>query len=292
MAGNVDPYACLAVIERRLDELAQREFRPGILRDAARYALLGPGKRIRPVLAWHACVAAGGRGDESLDAGAAVEMVHAFSLVHDDLPALDDDDLRRGRPTLHRRAGEGMAILAGDALLAAAFHVLAAGTPDAGLATRLTRELSEAAANMIAGQVEDSFPGARPPGDARDHVERIHRGKTGALIRAACRMGAMCAAACDHADLAALTSCADAVGLLYQITDDLLDVEHTTEQAGKRTRKDADAGKLTYPGLLGVEESHRLVGELSEKAASALAPLGARADGLRALCATLAFRER
>lgn len=298
MPPRVDPFACVPAIDRRLDELTRDRPEPAILREAVRYALLGGGKRVRPVLAWHACVAAGGTGESSLNAGAAVELVHAFSLVHDDLPALDNDDLRRGRPTLHIHAGEAMAILAGDAMLSMAFHVLADPEPGAdSTAAALVRELSEATAAMISGQVEDTLAG--PAGDgagSRARLDQIHRNKTGALIRAACRMGALCAGAGrsgPRADaLDAVTRCADAIGLMFQIVDDLLDVERTSEHTGKRTRKDADAGKLTYPGVIGIEASRQEVARLRAGAIAALAALGPPADGLREACTLLAGRDR
>ena len=287
-----DPLACLPAIDRCLDELTRVQPEPAPLRDAVRYALLGGGKRIRPVLAWNACVATGGRGPECLPAAAAVEMVHAFSLVHDDLPALDNDDLRRGRPTLHVHAGEAMAILAGDALLALAFEVLAAaGRHTPGAASSLVEELSRATAAMIAGQVEDTLGASTESEPDLARVRRIHSHKTGALIRAACRMGARCAPACTGAALEAVTGYADAAGLMFQIVDDLLDVEGTHEQTGKRTRKDADAGKLSYPRIVGVERSREEVENLRKTAHAAVEPLGAPAEGLRALADLLAARR-
>jgi len=268
---------------------------PDTLVDAAAYALLGPGKRLRPLLAWHACVAAGGRGESSLPAGTALEMVHAFSLVHDDLPALDDDDLRRGRPTLHRHAGEAMAILVGDALLAGAFESLADDAdlePSARLA--LVRELAGATGAMIGGQVWDTLGGLPPTPDAEAALRLIHRNKTGALIRAACRMGAMCAPPGARADAAlpALTAFAERVGLCFQIVDDLLDVTQTAEHAGKRTGKDAQAGKTTYPGVLGIDASRVEAARLHREAIAALKPLGPSAAGLTLLADHLCDRTR
>ncbi|MFM9996679.1 MAG: polyprenyl synthetase family protein [Phycisphaerales bacterium] len=302
MPSRVDPFACVPAIDRRLDELTRDRPEPEPLREAVRYALLGGGKRVRPALAWHACVAVGGAGECSLTAGAAVELVHAFSLVHDDLPALDNDDLRRGRPTLHVHAGEAMAILAGDAMLSMAFRVLVepeagSATDDGARAAALVRELSEATAAMIAGQVEDTL--GEPAGvgpSSRTRLDAIHRNKTGALIRAACRMGAMSApaegSAQREARLHAITRYAEAAGLMFQVVDDLLDVERTSEQAGKRTRKDADAGKLTYPGVIGVEGSRREVARLRGDAMEALSGMGREADGLRETCTALAGRDR
>jgi geranylgeranyl diphosphate synthase, type II len=198
---------------------------PPRLREAMAYATLSGGKRLRPLLAWHACVAAGGEGPEALPACAAVELVHCFSLVHDDLPALDDDDMRRGRPTLHRHAGEAMAILAGDALLTHAFGVLA-GTGPPETARTLCRELSEACERMIAGQVLDTLGAGEHggPGESdEDRLEAIHRGKTGAMLVASVRMGALSVPGCPDATLDALTAYGHAAGLMFQVVDDLLD---------------------------------------------------------------------
>lgn len=246
----------------------------GPLDDAVRYALLGPGKRARPLLAVHACTAAGGSIEDARPAACAVELVHAFSLVHDDLPSLDNDDTRRGRPTVHIRFGEAMAVLAGDALLAAAFGILDTGEParDA----RLARELTAATMKMISGQVRDTIPEHGPGRPDPDRLELIHREKTGALIVAAARMGAMCAPASrrsDHA-LAAVTEYAEAVGLMFQIVDDLLDVEQPAEHIGKRSSKDAAAGKLTYPGVFGVAGSRERVADLLGRATAAADRVG------------------
>jgi geranylgeranyl pyrophosphate synthase len=290
-----DPFMCVPVIEAHLASVLRRTDLPRELVEAMRYALLGGGKRLRPVLAWHACVAAGGPGETSLDAGAAVELVHAFSLAHDDLPAMDDDDLRRGKPTLHIHAGEAMAILAGDAMMSLAFQLLASSVADAGLSAALVRDLSDATTRMISGQVYDTL--SATDGGDRARLELIHRNKTAALIRAACVMGARCGAGLsrpgEHAAmLGAITRYGEDVGLMFQVVDDLLDVEMTSEQTGKRTRKDADAGKLTYPRLLGVEASRREVERLRVAAKTAVEPLGPAAGGLAALCDAMAARRR
>lgn len=298
-----DPADALGAIEAYLIERIDAVRAPANLRDAARYALLGGGKRLRPLLAWHAAVAAGGGGEAALPAAAAVEMVHAFSLVHDDLPAMDDDDLRRGRPTLHIHAGEAMAILAGDFLLTLAFDELHRGTELARrseLALPLMRELSEATSAMIAGQVLDTLGGADAKTSRLAQLRLIHTGKTGALIRASCRMGAICGLAARPARsrpapakvVEALTRYGEAVGLMFQAVDDLLDVEATHEQTGKRTRKDAQAGKLTYPGLLGANRARREVEHLCRLGVEALAPLGSRGAELERLCRDMAVRGR
>ncbi|MFI4896438.1 MAG: polyprenyl synthetase family protein [Phycisphaerales bacterium JB059] len=257
------------------------------LDDAVRYALLGGGKRVRPVLAWWSGVAVGGDGEATLPAGAAIEMVHAFSLVHDDLPAMDDDDLRRGRPTLHVRSGEAMAILAGDAMLAMAFGALR-GAPD-GLLGPLTDELLAGTNAMISGQIFDTLGGLGGEGTEVDRLETIHRNKTGALIRAACRMGGLLGGggeeAIDH-----LSRYGEAIGLMFQVVDDLLDVEACASRTGKRTGKDAEAGKLTYPSVLGVEGARSAVARLGAEAREAIGAFGARGAALSDLAGYLERR--
>ncbi len=279
-------------VDAALDQFVDASELPDNLREAIRYALLGGGKRLRPVLAWRCAEAVGGQGADSLPAGVAVELIHAFSLVHDDLPALDNDDLRRGRPTLHRHAGEAMAILAGDAMLTMAYDALwqAQGLSD-GLRIGLVRELGEGTRAMIAGQVYDTLGGMPGGLEDRARLELIHRNKTGALIRAACRMGAMLGGA-GTTELAAVTRFAEDLGLIFQIVDDLLDVTATPETLGKATGKDAEAGKLTYPMVLGIEGTRREIGRVQADAESALAPLGANAGPLLELSRSMARRDR
>ncbi len=313
-ALSPDTLAPLPRIEGVLEGFVANLPPPDALRDAVAYALLGGGKRFRPLLAWHCAVAAGraagaedphALGEASLHAGAAVELVHAFSLVHDDLPAMDDDDLRRGKPTLHIHAGEAMAILAGDAMLAFAFGLLGEGRTERvreagpGLTCALGRELLAGTAAMIGGQVWDTLGGLPADLDARARLELIHRHKTGALIRAAARMGAICGAVeaghpCEEGSpiLAAIGEYADAIGLIFQITDDLLDVEQSSEAAGKRTGKDAEAGKLTYPVVLGVEGSRAAVAEQTDRALGALQASGLESQALAEICRFLSFRTR
>ena len=292
-------------IDDWLDGFVDRHVSPAPLREAVRYALLGGGKRLRPLLAWHCGVAAAGdpdAGAATLPAGAAVELVHAFSLVHDDLPAMDNDDLRRGRPTLHVHAGETIAILAGDAMLALAFSAISCPfdgddpLPPA-VCCRLVDELTRGTSSMIAGQVFDTVGGFEPGESDADRVDRIHELKTGALLRAACRMGAI--AAMREADGGALADRLDtidryagAIGLMFQIVDDLIDVEQSDEHTGKRTGKDADAGKLTWPAVHGVEASRAKIGSLLDEARAAAGSLGDHAGVLRDLAAYLARRTR
>jgi geranylgeranyl diphosphate synthase type II len=278
-------------VDRALEEWIQERELPANLRAACLYALGGGGKRVRPLLALRSARAAGGEFEDALDLAVALELVHCFSLVHDDLPALDDDDLRRGRPTLHRHAGEAMAILTGDALFGLAFERLAREGGDPAIRLALLRELAIASDDMIAGQVHDSLPDFPAGLPALERLETIHRQKTRALIRCACRGGALAGGA-SGALLERLTRYGEAIGLMFQIVDDLLDVTQTTEHLGKTAHKDAAQGKLTYPGLLGVEASRAEVERLRREAQDALSALGPRAEPLRQACTALATRTR
>ena len=250
---------------------------PNHLHQAVEYSVLGGGKRLRPALAWYSSIACAGSGEDALLAGTGVELIHAFSLIHDDLPALDNDDLRRGRPTLHKHAGEAMAILAGDALMSLAYESVL-DHHDPVVAQRLSQELAQGTRAMIAGQVYDTLGGLPIGISERDAVELIHRNKTGALLRASCRMGAICARA-DDTMLGYITEYAESIGLQFQIIDDLLDVEGSTETVGKALGKDEAAGKRTYPALLGVEGSRALAAELGECADRAISALETLSTG-------------
>ncbi|MFM1823786.1 MAG: geranyltranstransferase [Planctomycetota bacterium] len=286
-AAPLDP-TLLARIEEALATTLATEDLPENLRAACLHAVLAGGKRLRPILVLESARACGGAVEAALPPAVAIEFIHAFSLVHDDLPALDDDDLRRGKPTCHIAFGEALAILAGDALLALA-PVVAARAPIAREA--IVGTLMRATLGMIAGQVHDTlraFPEDLPEA-AR--LELIHRGKTGALIEASCRMGALAAGA-DAATLAALERYGRAIGLMFQIVDDLIDATQTAEHAGKATGKDLAAGKLTYPGVHGIDASRREVERLAHEADDALRPLGDAAQPLRAIARFLAVRTR
>jgi geranylgeranyl diphosphate synthase type II len=272
---------------------------PASLAEAMSYSLLAPGKRLRPLLSILACEAAGGSIEAALPAACALEMVHTYSLIHDDLPAMDDDDLRRGLPTCHKKFGEALAILAGDALLTLAFEVLAFGYGSK-MASVSMKELAAGAgaAGMVGGQVLDlAAEGRLPRSDVNtiQHLENIHRRKTGAMFRTALRLG-LYAAAGEREDkidsnlLAAADDYAAAFGLAFQITDDLLDVEGSSDKAGKVVGKDAARGKLTYPSLLGVEESKQRVEELGVAAMKAAARLGS--DRLIELAKYVVRRDR
>jgi geranylgeranyl diphosphate synthase type II len=272
---------------------------PAELMEAMGYCLLAPGKRLRPILVLLAADSAGGTEERAWPAACAVEMVHAYSLIHDDLPAMDDDDFRRGRPTCHKRFGEATAILAGDALLTLAFETLAANYLPA-TAAACCRELAQGAgaAGMVGGQLEDLVWEKRSADAARlEDLEQIHARKTGALFRACMRLGAYAAqgeqpGGPDRQLLAALDEYGRCFGQAFQITDDLLDVEATIESTGKRVGKDAARGKLTYPGALGVADSRHRVEALCRQAREALAPFGARAAELSNLVETLIGRRQ
>lgn len=282
-----------AAVDAYLAQYLDQRSLPGNLDEAVRYALLGPGKRTRPTLSVLSCQALSGSASEAMSGACAIEMIHAFSLVHDDLPALDNDELRRGRPTVHVALGEPMAILSGDALMSLAFEMVCASPHAAWLA----RELSTACTEMIAGQVLDTLGGGAHSAwetlDDLERLRRVHRGKTGALIRCACRVGAISAGAEPHSlEIESLTRYGEAIGLMFQIVDDILDVEQSAEHVGKATGKDREAGKLTYPGILGVAGAKTEVQRLEQEALSAIANLGPAAEPLARLCSELAVRTK
>jgi geranylgeranyl diphosphate synthase type II len=266
-----------------------------------RYSLLAPGKRLRPLLVVLAAEACG--GGDPLPAGCAVEMIHAYSLIHDDLPAMDDDDLRRGQPTCHVQFGEALAILAGDALLTMAFQVLAANYPPA-TAAACCCELARGAGatGMVGGQVDDLAleklnAEKTDPSTQYSVLESLHARKTGALFRACLRMGAYVSQGGRPGGprpelLAALDAYGRCFGQAFQITDDLLDVEGSAEQTGKRVGKDAARGKLTYPGYLGIAESRRRAEHLCDQAREHLAILGPAGDRLGALVRMVLERKK
>ncbi len=285
-----DLFAPAHLVEAELERFLLERPLPANLRRACGYALLGGGKRLRPILTVHACVAAGGLAEHALAPAAALEMIHAFSLAHDDLPALDNDDLRRGRPTLHKHAGEAMAILAGDALMGLAFELLA-GQARADLAPALLTELAKGLNDMIAGQVYDSLP-EFPAGllDA-DKLQLIHRNKTGALLVAACRMGGLAAGA-DGAALARLARYGETIGVLYQAVDDLLDATVSTEQMGKVTGKDGAQGKLTFPAVYGIDGTRAEIARMLAEAEAVILPCGACGEPLLRLARFMAERSK
>ena len=264
---------------------------PGDLRDAIRYSLLAPGKRLRPMLVLLAAEAVGGSVEPAMPAACSVEMIHAYSLVHDDLPAIDDDDLRRGRPTCHKKFGEATAILVGDALLTMAFEVLARGIEPPAVAATCCAALAEAAGpcGMVGGQADDVAASGTNGGI--DELVSMHGRKTGAMIEVSLKLGALVAGA-DTGQLSALREYGRRLGLAFQITDDLLDVRSDEATTGKRVGKDADRGKLTFPSLLGVDQSFDRAERLITEACEALVPLGTRADSLEALAQYVLERNR
>lgn len=264
---------------------------PASLSDAILYALFGGGKRVRPVLCLRSCEAVGGKIEAALPAAAAIELIHTFSLVHDDLPAMDDDDIRRGRPTLHKHTNEAMAILAGDAMTALAFEVIAWDLADEADARWVSHELATATKAMIAGQVYDTMGGQPEDLEPIEQLRLTHRNKTGALLTASVRIGAITGDAVQE-QIDALSTYADAIGLMFQAVDDLLDVTQSAEKMGKATGKDAGQGKLTYPGLLGVEGTRAEIDKLLKQSLDSLKDFDAKADPLREMAQTLATRER
>ncbi|PHS11090.1 MAG: farnesyl-diphosphate synthase [Blastopirellula sp.] len=263
---------------------------PARLSEAIRYSLLAPGKRLRPLLTLMATEACGSARDEALPAACAVEMVHAYSLIHDDLPAMDDDDLRRGRPSCHKQFDEATAILAGDALLARSFETLATKLQNPAIAAACCAELSHAAgASMMVGGQSDDLGEQFGDGDVNT-LEAIHRRKTGAMIVVSLRMGAIVAGASGE-QLEQLTTYGQKIGLAFQVVDDLLDAAGDEAALGKRVGKDADRGKLTYPGLLGVKESRAKAEQLIAEARESIAIFGQQASHLDALALYILERK-
>ena len=251
---------------------------------AMRYSVINGGKRIRPLLVYAACEALGGSHEQADTAACAVELIHAYSLVHDDLPAMDDDDLRRGQPTTHKAFDEATAILAGDALQSLAFEVLTDGNDlSAELRLAMLATLARAAgpAGMVGGQAIDLAAVGRKID--QNALERMHRHKTGALIEASVQLGALASGKADALGLSSLQRYAEAIGLAFQVQDDILDVESDTATLGKRQGADIARDKPTYPALLGMAAAKRYAQELCAQATHALRPFGAPAEPLREL---------
>jgi geranylgeranyl diphosphate synthase type II len=281
---------------------------PERLAEAVRYSLLAPGKRLRPLLVLMSADACGGELGAAMPAACAVEMVHAYSLIHDDLPAMDDDDVRRGRPTNHMVYGEGLAILAGDALLTRAFEIVASDVRPAEVAAACCAALGQAAGAtaLVGGQVDDlaaeewaaerrDIQAQGMEADERERalalLESIHRRKTGAMFLVSLRLGALTAAA-QSRQCSCLDEYGHRLGLAFQIADDLLDVAGDENNVGKRIGKDANRGKLTFPGLLGIVESRNRAERLVTEACEALRPLGPPAEALTTLARYIVERDR
>lgn len=279
-------------VDRALDAWLPAEAeRPSTLHRAMRYSIFAGGKRLRPALCLAAAEACGGTIARGLPAACAVECVHTYSLIHDDLPCMDDDDMRRGRPTSHKVFGEGIAVLAGDALLTFAFALLAGAKRVPRYdAADFSAELARAAGSrfLVGGQVAD-LEAENKPSTVAD-LRFIHQGKTAAMIVASLRLGAMSASAPPRA-VRALSEFGVHLGLAFQVVDDILDVTQTSEKLGKSAGKDVTSGKTTYPSVMGLDASKREASRLTRKALRALDPLGARADLLRAMAEKMLRRE-
>jgi len=279
-------------VDRELDRILPRERdEPASLHRAMRYSVLAGGKRLRPIL----CLATGhlfGADEQPLlRIAAALELIHTYSLIHDDLPALDNDDLRRGKPTSHKVFGEALAILAGDGLLTLAFEVMTGpGLIAAESQIRLVHDLAEAIGirGMVGGQVVDLETTSESPGVSR--LQFIHKAKTGAFIRASARAGALAAGA-SESDLDRISRYGEKIGLAFQIADDLLDVLGSRESMGKAVGKDGVRHKSTYPALYGLEESKRIARHLTDEACESLARYGERAQSLREIAHFLVARQ-
>ena len=286
----------LAARQKQIDRALSRflppeSTRPVTIHRAMRYSIFAGGKRLRPVLCLAAAEACGGKAADALPLACAIECIHTYSLVHDDLPSMDDDDLRRGRPTCHKAFGEGIAILAGDALLTIAFEICAASKGSRRYPVRdLVREIAVAAGSrkLIAGQVADLEAEGQRIDPAQ--VRYIHQNKTAAILTSAVRLGAMSANA-DQKKLKAITKFGRALGLAFQIIDDILDVTQTSEKLGKSAGKDVAAQKATYPAAIGLDKSRAEAQRLTREAREALSAFGTRGSRLRELADYLLARE-
>ncbi len=280
------------LVDAELDRLVPPETTPPeTIHRAMRYSLFAGGKRIRPILCMEAARSVSGTADGVVSAACSLELIHTYSLIHDDLPALDNDDYRRGKLTNHKVFGDAMAILAGDALLTLAFQVLARIEAGDDRKTRLIAELATASGTvggMIGGQVADLEGEGKPPHPQL--LETIHRAKTGALLRASLRMGAIYAGAGEE-EYGALSCYGEHVGLAFQIVDDILDVEESSEALGKTAGKDAQQKKITFPAVYGLETSRRMAAEECALAHQVLARFGERAARLHELADLIVHRK-
>ena len=260
------------------------------LQEALLYSVRAGGKRLRPLMTLWSCLACGGNSQMAIAPACAIEMIHTYSLIHDDLPAMDDDDLRRGKPTNHKVYGEGIALLAGDALLTYAFSTIAGNINDSDVVQKVILALCEAAGaeGMIGGQAAD-INNENNPEPTLELVQYIHKHKTAKMFEATGRMGAICAGA-DEDTVNKLGEYGLKLGLAFQIIDDLLDLTSTPEQMGKETQKDADAGKLTYPSIVSVAQAKKDADTLLSQALTAIEHLGSNGEMLKQLAIKLASR--
>ena len=264
---------------------------PKSIHEAMRYSVFAGGKRIRPILCLESARIFASSVEAALYPGCAIEFIHTYSLIHDDLPALDNDDLRRGKPTCHKKFGEAIAILAGDALLTLAFEAIAAAPVDSALRVKMLTEVAKSAGTvngMVGGQVADLE--AEGKGAGPETLEYIHRAKTAALIRASVAAGAVCAGAGEE-DVARLLHFGETIGWAFQVTDDILDVEESSAALGKTAGKDIAQQKATYPSVFGLQRSHQIANELSSQAIADLRPYGERAARLREIAEFLVHRR-
>jgi len=264
---------------------------PPTIHESMRYSVFAGGKRIRPILCLESARIFSPDVSAAHYPACAIEFIHTYSLIHDDLPALDNDDLRRGKPTNHKKFGEAIAILAGDALLTLAFETISAAPVPAERRVAMLAEISQAAGTlngMVGGQVAD-LEAERKPATAQT-LEYIHLSKTAALLRASVTSGAICAGAAPD-DVAHLRSFGESIGLLFQVMDDILDVEESSAALGKTAGKDLAQQKATYPALYGLERSHQIANDLSAKAVAQLAPYADRAARLRQIAEYLVQRR-
>ena len=264
---------------------------PPSIHEAMRYSVFAGGKRIRPILCLEAARIFTSDVTPALHPGCAIEFIHTYSLIHDDLPALDNDDLRRGKPTCHKKFGEAIAILAGDALLTLAFETIAATPVSPDLRVKMLTEVATSAGTikgMVGGQVADLE--AEGKGVGPETLEYIHRAKTAALIRASVTAGATCAGA-PYEDVKRLRHFGETIGWAFQVTDDILDVEESSAALGKTAGKDIAQQKATYPSVFGLERSHQIAKDLATQAINDLAPYAARADRLRQIAHFLVHRR-
>jgi geranylgeranyl diphosphate synthase, type II len=280
------------LVDAELERLLPAESdRPSLIHRAMRYSVFAGGKRVRPILCLQAFRIFSNDRAAVLPVACSLEFIHTYSLIHDDLPALDNDDLRRGQPTCHKKFGEAMAILAGDALLTLAFEALAAAPVPPAERVALIREIACAAGTrdgMVGGQVEDLQAEGKEV--TPQMLEYIHRSKTAALIRASILSGAIAAGA-SHEDQERLRTFGALIGWAFQVTDDILDVEESSAALGKTAGKDQAQQKATYPALFGLEKSHEFARDLATRAIAALEPFGARAVNLRELGEFLVLRR-
>ena len=284
------------LVDTALDSILPREDTPPVsLHKSMRYSVFAGGKRIRPILMLAACEAVGGDIERSMPAACAMEMIHTYSLIHDDLPAMDDDDFRRGNPTNHKVFGEAIAILAGDALLTQAFIALSSFSyPDRIPSATLLAVINEighcaGSHGMVGGQVVDMESEGKTDIDLPT-VQYIHTHKTGALIKASVKSGALIGNA-DVKELAALTRYGEVVGLAFQIADDILDIEGTTEQIGKDAGSDEARGKATYPAVVGLADSKKRAEELVDLALESLSDFDEKAEPLREIARYIVARK-